>query len=416
MCYFPTLDAMRSAAEKLKGVSTVTPLVFNQHASNEHRASVFLKREDLQPVRSYKIRGAFNKMKSLSTEELGRGVVCASAGNHAQGVALSCKILNAQGTIFMPVTTPDQKVEQVRMFGGENVKIMLYGDTFDDANERAIAFCTQMKASFIHPFDDEKVIEGQGTVGLEIYQQLEERPDFVFVPVGGGGLAAGVGAALKELWPTTKVIGVEPKGAPSLTESLKNKKNSTLQRIEKFVDGAAVKRIGERNFEICRNVLDDVLVVDEGKICETILSLYSKDAIVTEPAGALTLASLEQYSAEICGKKVVCVLSGGNNDITRTEEIRERALLHQGRKHYFIVKFPQRAGALKEFISGVLGPHDDITHFEYTKKNSKTRGAAVVGIEVSNQEDFSGLENRMKNLGFFEKYVNEDPYLMSFIV
>lgn len=416
MSYFPSLEAMRSAAEILKGVSTVTPLVFNQHASKEHQTNVWLKREDLQPVRSYKIRGAFNKMKSLSNDELKRGVVCASAGNHAQGVALSCKLLEVHGTIFMPVTTPNQKIEQVRMFGSDHVEIVLVGDTFDDASAEAMNFCEERNAVFIHPFDDEKVIEGQATVGLEILNQLEEALDYVFVPVGGGGLASGVGAALRQLSPKTKVIGVEPKGAPSLTESLRNGRNTTLRSIEKFVDGAAVKRVGERNFEICREVLDDVLTVDEGKICETILSMYSKDAIVAEPAGALTLAGLEQYSAQIEGKNVVCVVSGGNNDITRTEEIRERALLYQGRKHYFVVKFPQRAGALKEFISGVLGPQDDITHFEYTKKNSRTRGAAVVGIEVPERKDFYGLEKRMKQCGFFEKYVNDDPYLMSFIV
>lgn len=416
MSYFPSLEAMWSAAEILKGVSTVTPLVFNQHASKEHQANVWLKREDLQPVRSYKIRGAFNKMKSLSSDELKRGVVCASAGNHAQGVALSCKLLEVHGTIFMPVTTPNQKIEQVRMFGSDHVEIVLVGDTFDDSSTEAMHFCEEKNAVFIHPFDDEKVIEGQATVGLEILNQLEEALDYVFVPVGGGGLASGVGAALRQLSPKTKVIGVEPKGAPSLTESLRNGRNTTLRSIEKFVDGAAVKRVGERNFEICREVLDDVLTVDEGKICETILSMYSKDAIVAEPAGVLTLAGLEQYSAQIKGKNVVCVVSGGNNDITRTEEIRERALLYQGRKHYFVVKFPQRAGALKEFISGVLGPQDDITHFEYTKKNSRTRGAAVVGIEVPERKDFYSLEKRMKQCGFFEKYVNDDPYLMSFIV
>lgn len=416
MSYTPSIKDMQSAAERLKGVSVVTPLVLNQHASEQYNAEVFLKREDLQAVRSYKIRGAFNKMMSLTRKELERGVVCASAGNHAQGVALSCKILQVHGTIFMPVTTPNQKVEQVRMFGNGNVEIILYGDTFDDANNQAIAFSKERDSSFIHPFDDSKVIEGQATVGLEIVEQSDEAPDFVFIPIGGGGLAAGVGSALKKLSPQTKIIGVEPKGAPSLTVSLKNEKNTTLETIDKFVDGAAVKRIGEQNFEICRSVLDDVLTVDEGKICETILSMYSKDAIVAEPAGALTLAALEQYSTQICGKKVVCVVSGGNNDITRTEEIRERALLHQGKKHYFIVKFPQRAGALKEFISGVLGPSDDITHFEYTKKNSRIRGAAIVGIEVSQKEDFAGLIGRMKELGFFEKYINDDPYLLSFVI
>lgn len=414
--YYPKIEAIQSAAQMLKGVALLTPLTPNLGLSKEFGANIHFKREDLQPVRSYKIRGSYNKISSLSREELDRGIVCASAGNHAQGVAFSCQQLKVKGRIFMPSPTPKQKVAQVEMFGEEFVEIDLVGDTFDDAFHAAQEYQEKSGAVFIHPFDDPKVIEGQGTVGLEILQQSENPIDYLFLPVGGGGLSAGVSSVFKALSPSTKIIGVEPAGAPAMKTSIEKGVNTTLDHIEKFVDGAAVKKVGDLNFEICRQNLTEVITVEEGKVCDVILQLYNKDAIVAEPAGALSIAALEQYADEIKGKNVVCVLSGSNNDITRTEEIKERALLYKGLKHYFVVQFPQRAGALKQFVVEVLGPDDDISHFEYTKKNSRETGSAVVGIELKNSADFPQLLKNMKRLGFYGDYLNDKQYLLDLVV
>ncbi len=415
--YKPTLKAVESAADKLKGIASVTPLIKNSQYSKQFDANVFFKREDLQEVRSYKIRGAYNKISSLNASQIENGIVCASAGNHAQGVALSCKILKIKGTIFMPSPTPNQKIEQVELFGEDYIDVVLVGDTFDDAYHAAMIECERLNKTFIHPFDDEKVIEGQATVGLEIIDQAKTHPiHYVFVPIGGGGLAAGLSSVFKTLSPQTKIIGVEPKGAPSMLTSIKNNRNTTLKAIENFVDGAAVKRVGDLNFEICREQLDDVVLVDEGKICQTILDLYNKDAIVVEPAGALSLSALEQFSEELKGKNVVCVVSGSNNDITRTAEIKERALLYADLKHYFIVKFPQRAGALREFVTTILGPEDDITHFEYTKKVNRENDVAVVGIELKSPKDLEPLITKMKLHNFFGDYLNDKPELFQFLI
>ncbi len=415
--YFePNLEAVQNAASKLKGISVYTPLTKSLRLSKEYDAQILLKREDLQTVRSYKIRGAYNKISSLNEGDLQNGIVCASAGNHAQGVAYSCQLLKVKGTIFMPAPTPKQKIEQVRMFGEDFVDVILVGDTFDDAYKEAQHFCKAKHASFIHPFDDEKVIEGQGTVGLEIIDQAEEKIDYLFLPVGGGGLSAGVSSIFKLLSPQTKIIGVEPTGAPAMQNAIKIGKNVALAQIEKFVDGAAVKQVGQLNFEICKRNLTNIATVDEGRVCEIILQMYNKDAIVVEPAGALSLGVLDQYKEEIKGKNVVCVVSGSNNDITRTEEIKERALLYRGLKHYFIVNFPQRAGALKQFVVEVLGATDDITHFEYTKKNSRETGSAVVGIELKNGDDFEPLMGRMKQMGFYGDYINDNQELLDVLV
>ncbi|MEP1034707.1 threonine ammonia-lyase [Ekhidna sp.] len=411
-----SLHEVQKAAGYLKEVASLTPLLPNLNYSEQYEATILLKREDLQSVRSYKIRGAYNKMRSLSSKELASGVVCASAGNHAQGVALSCQKLKVHGVIFMPSTTPLQKVQQVRMFGKEYVEIRLIGDTFDQSKENALTFCGKSNTTFIHPFDDPKVIEGQGTIGLELIEQSHEAIDYLLLPVGGGGLAAGVGSVIKTLSPATKIIGVEPAGAPSMKTSLENGENIALDHIEKFVDGAAVQKVGDLTFEICKEVIDEMLIVHEGKICETMLELYNRDAIVVEPAGALTLSALDQLSDRIKGKNVVCLVSGSNNDITRMEEIKERALLYKGLKHYFVVRFPQRAGALKEFVADILGPKDDITHFEYTKKNSRETGAAVVGIELKDKRDLSVLMERMKEKQFFGEYLNDRSDLLNLIV
>lgn len=413
----PTLGSVIQARKSIESIVNYTPLQYNARLSEKFDAHIYLKREDLQPVRSYKLRGAYHKIKTLFSEgRTSEGIVCASAGNHAQGVAFSCKQLQIKGTIFMPVTTPKQKLEQVEMFGGHFVDIKLFGDTFDASKKAALDFAETSGAAFIHPFDDIQIIEGQATVAIEILEQKKEATDFVFIPIGGGGLASGISTVFKQLSAETQLIGVEPKGAPSMKTSIENKINTELTEIDSFVDGAAVKKVGDLTFEICRNTLSGCISVDEGKICETILQLYNKDAIVLEPAGALSISALEQYKTQIRGKSVVCIVSGSNNDITRMEEIKERALLYNGLKHYFMVKFPQRPGALKDFVLNVLGTNDDITHFEYTKKNSRETALAIVGIELSDPSDFKGLRQRMQNLDYFESYLNENPDILNMLV
>lgn len=415
--YFPKMDTIRKVAKRLEKDISKTPLQYHTGLSEELQSNVWLKREDLQSVRSYKIRGAYNKITSLTDEELLKGVVCASAGNHAQGVALACEKRKIKGTIFMPLPTPGQKLEQVKMFGKEYVDIVLHGDTFDEAKEAAITFCNKQNAVFIHPFDDPAVIEGQATVALEILEQANDPIDYVFVPIGGGGLAAGVSAVFKMMSPDTKIIGVEPEGAASMSKALESGKPVHLNEISRFVDGAAVQQVGDRTFAICCDHLHDVITVAEGKVCEEILSLYNKDAIVVEPAGALSIAGLKSYTEEtLAGKNIVCIISGSNNDITRMEEIKEKALLYSGIKHYFLVKFPQRPGALRHFVMEVLGPYDDITYFEYTKKNSKEKGMAIVGIVLTQAKDKEPLVERMKKHGFFAGYLNDEPLLMNLLI
>jgi threonine dehydratase len=414
--YYPKLNDIKSAALILKGVAVNTPLIFNQHLSEKYQAKIYLKREDLQIVRSYKIRGAYNKLYHLNKTGIKNGVVCASAGNHAQGVAYSCNLLKIKGVIFMPTPTPKQKVNRVKMFGNGYVDIILVGDTFDDAHKEALEYSAKNGFEFVHPFDDPLVIEGQGTVGIEILEQTKDQIDFLFLPVGGGGLASGVSSVFKELSAETKIIGVEPNGAPSMTKSFEQNKVVILETIDRFVDGAAVQRVGDITFEICKSNLDKMITVNEGEICSNILKLYNEEAIVVEPAGALSVTALNQFKDEIKGKTVVCVLSGNNNDITRTEEIRERSLLYEGLKHYFIISFPQRAGALKEFVNFVLGPTDDISYFEYSKKNNRERGPAVVGLELQSRNDFDGLIQRMKTYGIVYEYLNERPDLFHFII
>ena len=416
MSDFPALKDIAEAKLTLNAITGSTPLMQNMHLSEKLGANVLLKREDLQIVRSYKIRGAYNKIRSLTEKELRAGVVCASAGNHAQGVALSCQKLGIEGTIFMPTTTPKQKIEQVRMFGKENIGIVLTGDTFDASNDEAVAYAEREHKCFIPPFDDEKIIEGQATIGVEVMQDAPGHIDYIFLPIGGGGLAAGVGSYFKQMSPDTKVIGVEPAGAASMKASLEAGKILTLGDIDKFVDGAAVKRPGTLTFDICKKVLDDIVVVPEGKVCTTILELYNKSAIVVEPAGALSIAALDFYADRIKGKNIVCVVSGSNNDITRTEEIKERSLLYEGLKHYFVIRFPQRSGALLTFVQQVLGEHDDITHFTYSKKNNREQGPALIGIELQDKNDLQPLIERMKQHGFVYEYLNNSPDLFQFII
>lgn len=407
--------AVHDAAIKLKKVVLRTPLTFNHHLSAEYQCNIFLKREDLQIVRSYKLRGAYNMMVSLPKEQLALGVVCASAGNHAQGFAYSCKKLNAKGVIFMPIITPNQKVSQTKMFGEDYIEVRLVGDTFDDCAIAAKEYTEENGMTFIPPFDDYRIIEGQGTVGLEVLDELSEI-DYLFLPVGGGGLASGVGSYFKTYSPKTKIIGVEPEGAPAMYKSLKAGHPVTLDTIDRFVDGAAVRRVGDLTFAICKEVLDDLHLVPEGKVCSTILKLYNEDAIVAEPAGALSIAALDGYAAEIKGKNVVCIVSGSNNDIDRMQEIKERSLQYEGLKHYFLVRFAQRPGALKEFVNHVLGPNDDITRFEYMQKHNKETGPALVGVELKAREDYDLLLKNMKRYQINYTELNKDDNLFGYLV
>ncbi|SHF12709.1 threonine ammonia-lyase IlvA [Pedobacter caeni] len=404
-----------AAAERLKGTVKRTPLEYNAGLSKTYQANIYLKREDLQLVRSYKLRGAYNMISTLEPEQMAQGVVCASAGNHAQGVAHSCKKLNIKGVIFMPEITPRQKVKQTEMFGGDHIEIVLVGDTFDDCLKEALAYTAANGMTFIPPFDNTKVIEGQGTVGVEIFEDLPEL-DMVIMPIGGGGLASGVGSYLRNLKPGIELIGVEPEGAPSMKQALNSGAPVLLGDIDRFVDGAAVKRVGNLTFEYCRELLDQMLLIPEGKICTTILKLYNEDAIVVEPAGALAVASLDQIKDQIIGKTVVCIVSGGNNDIERMQEIKEKSLLFEGLKHYFIVRFPQRPGALKLFVNNVLGPQDDITRFEFIKKTNRENGPALVGIELAKPTDYESLLQRMKEFKFEIIELNNDQTLFEYLV
>lgn len=403
------------AADVLKNIALKTPLQFHRKLSEKFGAEVYLKREDLQVVRSYKIRGAYNLIQSLTAEQRQRGVVCASAGNHAQGVAFSCRQLDIHGVIYMPAITPKQKINQVKMFGGANTEIVLIGDTFDECQANALEYAKTHNMEFIPPFDHLKVIEGQGTVGKEILEE-QSNIDYVFVPIGGGGLCAGLITYFQTYAPKISMIGVEPQGAPSMKEALKAGKPVVLDKIQRFVDGASVKKVGDLTFEICKDRLADMLLVPEGKVSSAILQLYNEDAIVAEPAGALSIAALDQYAAHLKGKKVVCIVSGGNNDIDRMQEIKERSLLFEGLKHYFIVRFAQRPGALKEFVNHILGPSDDIVRFEFIQKHNKETGPALIGIEVKSREDFAALIERMDQHLLNYTLVNQNENLFEYLV
>jgi threonine dehydratase len=410
------VEHIYKARVRLRGVADATPLQQNINLSERYQCNLLLKREDLQVVRSYKIRGAYNKMASMPREALANGVVCASAGNHAQGVAMACHLLGVKGKIYMPGVTPKQKVKKVELFGKKKVETVLVGDTFDDAYAEAIKDAEENNKVFVHPFNDRKIIEGQGTVGLEIMEACQVPIDYIFIPVGGGGLISGVGSYFKQTSPQTRIIGVEPSGAPAMYRSLEEGQIVHLAHIDTFVDGAAVRRVGEETFAIAREVIDDMLLVPEGKACTCILQLYNEEGIVVEPAGALSVAALDQYQDKIRGKNVVCIISGSNNDITRTEEIKERSLLYEGLKHYFIIRFPQRAGALRDFLNDALGPTDDITRFEYTKKHSRESGPALVGIQLEKKEDYQKLLDRMDSHRINYQHLNNSEMLFDLLV
>ena len=403
------------AYARLQDVVKKTPLTYNHNLSRRYGCDVYLKREDLQIVRSYKLRGAYNMMSLLPPNQLVKGVVCASAGNHAQGFAYSCKKLNVKGVVFMPIITPNQKVSQTKMFGEGFVEVKLIGDTFDDCAVAAKKYTEEHGLTFIPPFDNIRIIEGQSTVGIEILEEQQDI-DFLFLPVGGGGLSAGVGAYFKTKAPQTKIIGVEPEGAPSMLAAIKAGHPVQLDQIDSFVDGAAVKRVGDATFDICKRVIDDMHLVPEGKICSTILKLYNEEAIVVEPAGVLAVAALDDYADQIKGKKIVCIVSGSNNDIERMQEIKERSLQYEGLKHYFLIRFAQRPGALKEFVNHVLGPTDDITRFEYMKKNNKDSAPALVVIELQAQENYKVLIDNMKKYNINYTALNKNDNVFAYLV
>ena len=413
---FPSIEGVQLAVSRLSNVIRKTPWEFNKRLSSLKNASVFFKREDLQQIRSFKIRGAYNKISSLSEEKRGVGIICASAGNHAQGFAFSCNKMQIEGVVYMPATTPQQKVSQVKMFGGKYIRVLLIGDTYDACQKYALKIAKKEGKTFIHAFDDTEVIEGQATIALEILEQSSKPLDYIFVPVGGGGLISGIITVMSILSPETKVIGVEPQGAPSMHQSIISDKRVVLKRIDNFVDGAAVREIGKIPFKICKTQLDEIITVDEGKICQTILDLYNKEGIVAEPAGALAVSGLEQIDMDFEGKRIAILLCGGNNDILRMPEISERALLYASLKHYFMIDFPQRAGALKEFVTEILGPNDDITHFEFSKKSYRTNAPAVVGIKLKKAEDFTFLVERMKIHNFKFDYLNDKQNLFQFLI
>ena len=414
--YFPTVENIDQASTVLSEILEPTPFQRNADLSVKYNADVFLKREDLQVVRSYKIRGAYNKIRSIKPEDLKNGIVCASAGNHAQGVAFSCNKLKIMGSIYMPTTTPKQKIEQVKMFGGNYIEIVLTGDTFDAANAAAIEFAKQSNKTFIPPFDDPKIMEGQGTIGREIMAQSKEKLDYIFIPIGGGGLASGLGAYIKQMSPETKIIGVEPAGAPCMKTAIENGGVIELESIDKFVDGAAVKKAGAQTYEVCKEILDDIIVVPEGAVCTTIIQMYNKSAIVVEPAGALSIAALNFYADQIKGKKVACVVSGSNNDITRMEEIREKSLLYEGLKHYFIITFPQKNGILHSFIQDIIDPTNDLVYFQYMKKTNRDFGPALIGIELQDKHDLPALLKRLEIHNLAYVHINENDKLFEILI
>ena len=391
-----SIDDVQAAAERLRDVVTRTPLERSERLSAMVGAEVWLKREDLQAVRSYKLRGAYNFIASLSEADRANGVVCASAGNHAQGVAYTCRRLGVRGHVVLPRTTPRQKRQRIAALGGPHVTVVVEGHSYEESHEVALAVATQAGSVLVPPFDHPAVIAGQGTVGIEILDQLGRAPDVVVVPVGGGGLLAGVAVAGAALAPRQRTIGAEPAGAPSMRAALDAGEPVALASIDTFVDGAAVLRVGTQTFEIVKELVHDVVAVPEGSVCTTMLELYQNDGIIAEPAGALTVAALSNGLEIPAGASVVCIVSGGNNDISRYGEIVERSLVHEGLKHYFLVEFPQEPGALRSFLDDVLGPTDDIVLFEYVKKNNRETGPALVGIEIALPEDLAPLLERMK--------------------
>ena len=404
--------AAEAATAAMRAVFPATPLQRNAYLSDRFGGDVWLKREDLSPVRSYKLRGAFNAMRKMD----GGRVACASAGNHAQGVAWMCAHLGVDGVIFMPVTTPGQKVAKTRLFGGERVEIRLVGDFFDDTLAAAQTWCAAAGAQFLSPFDDWDVIEGQASVAVEMVEQMGGVPDLLVMPVGGGGLSAGMLSFLRARGDVPEVRLVEPLGGASLTAALAEGRPVTLDTLDGFVDGAAVARIGDRPFELLRQVPPQhVLRVPENRVCLTMQDLLNIEGIVLEPAGALSVDALRDLRPEIAGRRVVCVTTGGNFDFERLPDVKERGMRFAGTKKYFVLRLPQRPGALRDFLA-LLGPEDDIARFEYLKKSARNFGSVLIGIETAAPEAFAALEARMEAAGFVWRDLTEDPLLSELVV
>jgi threonine dehydratase len=401
----------RAAEEAMRAVFPATPLLRNEHLSERFGADIYLKREDLSPVRSYKLRGAFNAMRKVIPEQ--QLFVCASAGNHAQGVAFMCSHFGVRGVIFMPVTTPQQKIQKTRMFGGTHIEVRLVGDYFDKTLSAAQEFCATEGAHFLSPFDDEDVIEGQASVAVEIEEQLGRVPDHVILPVGGGGLSSGIRSYFAD---RCRYTFVEPEGAPSLARAVAEGAPVDVSPINSFVDGAAVARIGQRNFERLRDVApSDVITLSEDRICVTIIEMLNVEGIVLEPAGALSIEALGEVADQIRGKTVVCVASGGNFDFERLPEVKERAQRYSGVKKYFILRMPQRPGALKDFLN-LLGPEDDICRFEYLKKSARNFGSVLIGIETRHPESFAPFLKQLNESGFTYTDITNDETLAQFVL
>ena len=406
MSYFPKVVDIIKAKTNISKIMNYTLLQKNLDMSAKYASNIFLKREDLTPVKSYKIRGAYNKILNIKQNNIQPTITCASAGNHAQGVAYSCNLLYMKNDIFMPKITTKQKIDKVTKFGGNYSTIHLKGNNFDECSKIALEYMEYNKSEYVHPFDDPLVIEGQATVGYEILNQLE-KVDYIIVPIGGGGLASGVSALVKQINSKIKIIGVEPLGAASMKEAIKKNSVVTLEKINNFVDGAAVKRVGELNFNICKDTLDDIILIDEGHVCSKILEVYNQHSFIFEPAGVLSLCALDILKDEIKDKNVVCVISGGNSDVFRMTEILERSLIYEGLKHYFKIQLPQKAGALKDFILNVLGKDDDIIYFKYEKLINKELGPVVLGIELKNKEDIHNLLNNMTTHNIIYEKLNQ---------
>lgn len=410
-----------AATISLKGVSTLTPLQRIDRLSQATGAEVWVKREDLQPVRSYKLRGAYTLMSQLSQAEREAGVVCASAGNHGQGVAWSCAKLGINARIFIPSTTPRQKRDRMIALGQGHIELVIGGDTYDEASARAKQAVEQDGATLVPAFDDLRTAAGQGTLAAEIVEQLGKAPDVVLVPVGGGGLLAGLGAWFRTHYPATRLVGVEPAGAPCMIEALAAGEPVALSPIDTFIDGAAVSRAGDLTLPLVQQIAPDLIAVPEGQVCTEMLAMYQVEGIIAEPAGALASAALSTDSVDTAitvepGQSVVSIVSGGNNDVSRYAEIVERSLLHQGRKHYMLVSFPQEPGALRRFLDEVLGPQDDIVHFEYVKRSNRDTGPALVGIELANAFDLDGLMARLADSPVEAELLATDSPMLRFLV
>ena len=404
---------VKESSIKLSEICKTTPLQLNTILSNKYNCNVYLKREDLQPVRSFKIRGAYNNIINL--EDKDNGVVCASAGNHAQGFAMTCQYKKIKGDIFIPTSTPLQKINRIRYFGGDYCTIHIIGNIFDETLSHAYKFCEINSKQFVHPYNDIYTITGQATIGLEIVENI--KPDYIICPIGGGGMISGISTYCKNKDKNIKIVGVEPENADSMKKSIERGQIVTLDTFNSFVDGAAVKKVGDLTFELCQKNVDSYITISNGKLCEDILNLYTVHGIITEPAGALSISALDKLNKEeIKGKNVVCIISGGNNDLTRYPDFINKCKVYQNLRHYYIIKFAQRPGELKNFINNIIGQEDDIIRFEYIKKTNKNFGNVLVGIETSNSENWKQINKKLveNNLDFIK--INEDDLIYSYLI